>query len=455
MGVIALAPVRSLKPIGKPHLDWSLFSIWLALTSIGLVMVSSASISYAAANYGDPWFFAKRHLIYLFIGITAGALVASVPVSIWRRYSGLLFFVAVALLIVVLIPGVGRRVNGSQRWLALGLITVQASEIVKFCAIVFFAGFFERRQQELQQGWRGFLKPIGVVGVLVFLLLLEPDFGSSVVISATVVAMMFLAGVKLWQFVLLMMAGIGGLGLVAVLSPYRLQRLITFLDPWADQFNSGYQLTQSLIAFGRGEWFGVGLGNSVQKLFYLPEAHTDFIFAILAEEFGLLGAIVVIGLFVALVVRILKVAKNGIVSGERFSSYAVFGVGVLMAGQAFVNVGVASGLLPTKGLTLPFISYGGSSLVMGCVFMAFLLRVDWEQRHRPLAEAKSKTKKKGRGKKIKDKVLAESVSELAVDEQLEPGFLADGKWMRPVINGSEYADFDELGNDYAVAGEER
>ena len=381
MIVNALAPVGSLKAMAQPNIDWTMLSLWLALTSIGVVMVSSASISFAAANYGDPWFFTKRHIIYLLIGIAAGLLVVSVPVSIWQRYSGLLFFAAVALLIVVLIPGIGRRVNGSQRWLALGPITVQASEVAKFCAIVFFAGFFERRQQELQQGWRGFVKPIGVLAILVLLLLLEPDFGSSVVISATVVAMMFLAGVKLWQFGLLVIAGIGSLGLVAVLSPYRLQRLITFLDPWADQFNSGYQLIQSLIAFGRGEWLGVGLGNSVQKLFYLPEAHTDFIFAILAEEFGLLGALAVIGLFVALVVRIMGIARKGIVRGERFASFAVFGIGVLMAGQAFVNVGVASGLLPTKGLTLPFVSYGGSSLVMGCVFMAFLLRVDWEQRN--------------------------------------------------------------------------
>lgn len=407
MTIRALSPVTPLSLREQPQLDWMLITLWLSLVSVGLVMVSSASISFAASNYGDPWFFTKRHLIYLCLGIAAGVVVASIPMSVWRRYSGLLFIVAVVLLVAVLIPGVGRRVNGSQRWLAFGPITVQASEIAKFCAIVFFAGFFERRQQELQQGWRGFIKPIGVVGLLVLLLLMEPDFGSSVVISATVVAMMFLAGVKLWQFSLLVLGAVGSLGLVAVMSPYRLQRLVTFLDPWADQFNSGYQLTQSLIAFGRGEWFGVGLGNSVQKLFYLPEAHTDFIFAIVAEEFGLLGALVVMALFVSLVIRILAMARRGISSGDRFASFAVFGIAVLIAGQAFINVGVASGLLPTKGLTLPFISYGGSSLVMGCVFMAFLLRVDWEQRHKPVGAVKqskqrsvkkNKTKTAGRKK---------------------------------------------------------
>jgi cell division protein FtsW len=252
------------------------------------------------------------------------------------------------------------------------------SEIAKFCAVVFFASFFARRYQELHFGWQGFLKPLMVVGVFVGLLLLEPDFGSSVVLSATVFAMMFIAGVRMLHFLLLIVIGVGGLATVAVLSPYRMQRLITFLDPWADQFNTGYQLTQSLIGFGRGEWLGLGLGNSLQKLFFLPEAHTDFIFAIIAEEFGLIGAIVLMGIFATLILRIFNVAKQNLAAGKMFPALATFGIAILFSFQVFINMGVSSGLLPTKGLTLPFISYGGSSLLICCVLMAFVMRVQWE-----------------------------------------------------------------------------
>ena len=419
MSITAL-PTARLAPL--PHkiaqLDWSLVCLWLALMSIGLVMVSSASIGFAAVKYNDPWFFTKRHVIYLGIGAAAAVLVALVPLQVWRRYGVLLIIAAVVLLVLVFVPGLGRRVNGSQRWLVLGPITVQASEVVKFCAIIYFAGFFQRYQTALQANWKGLIKPLLLLGVLGGLLLLEPDFGSTVVLCATVVAMMFLAGIRLGHFALLLLAGFGALVAVAMVSPYRMQRLITFLDPWADQFNSGYQLTQSLIAFGRGEWFGVGLGNSVQKLLYLPEAHTDFIFAILAEEFGLIGALVVVGLFAALVWRILLLAKNGIANGDRFASFAAFGFAVLVAGQVFVNLGVASGLLPTKGLTLPFISYGGSSLVMCCAALGFLLRVDWEQRQTLMQAAQPEQKKPRR--KSKPKAVPATEPEIDVELPSEP-----------------------------------
>ncbi len=362
------------------RVDWTLLSLWLVLMSIGLIMVASASVAFAAANYGDAWYFAKRHGIYMVMGATLAAMVACVPMSVWQRYAGYFLLFTVLLLIIVLIPGIGKRVNGSQRWLSFGIISVQVSEIAKFCAVVFFASFFARRYHELHFGWQGFLKPLLVVGLFVVLLLLEPDFGSSVVLSATVFAMMFIAGVRMWHFMLLIGIGVASLGAVAVFSPYRMQRLITFLDPWADQFNTGYQLTQSLIGFGRGEWFGLGLGNSLQKLFFLPEAHTDFIFAIIAEEFGLVGATVIIGLFVALVLRIFMIAKNNLAVGKAFAAFAAFGVAILFSFQVFINVGVASGLLPTKGLTLPFISYGGSSLLISCILIAFVMRIEWEVR---------------------------------------------------------------------------
>lgn len=362
------------------RIDWTLLSLWLVLMSVGLVMVASASVAFAAANYGDAWYFAKRHGVYMAMGVTVAMVVVSIPMSVWQRYAGYFLLFTLLLLVIVLIPGVGKKVNGSQRWLSLGIISVQVSEIAKFCAVVFFASFFARRYHELHFGWQGFLKPLLVVGLFVVLLLLEPDFGSSVVLSATVFAMMFIAGVRMWHFLLLIGLGVASLGAVAVFSPYRMQRLITFLDPWADQFNTGYQLTQSLIGFGRGEWFGLGLGNSLQKLFFLPEAHTDFIFAIIAEEFGLIGATIVIGLFVALILRIFTIAKNNLAVGKAFAAFAAFGVAILFSFQVFINVGVASGLLPTKGLTLPFISYGGSSLLVSCVLLAFVMRIEWEVR---------------------------------------------------------------------------
>lgn len=377
-------------PLGL-RVDWTLLCLWLALMSIGLVMVASASVSFAAVTYDDAWFFAKRHAVYMAMGLVLAMFVACIPMSVWQAYAGPFLLLTLFLLVVVLIPGIGKRVNGSQRWISLGIISIQISEIAKFCAVVFFASFFARRYQELHFGWQGFLKPLLVVGVFVGLLLLEPDFGSSVVLCATVFAMMFIAGVRVWHFLLLIVIGVIGLGAVAIFSPYRMQRLITFLDPWADQFNTGYQLTQSLIGFGRGEWLGLGLGNSLQKLFFLPEAHTDFIFAIIAEEFGLLGATVIVALFVALIARILRIARENLAAGKMFPALAAFGIGILFSFQVFINIGVSSGLLPTKGLTLPFISYGGSSLLICCVLMAFVMRIHWESAQpgaTPVAEAK-------------------------------------------------------------------
>ncbi len=366
-----------------PQLDWTLFFVSLALVSFGLVMVASASVDFAAEHYNDPWFFAKRHAIFLGLGLIAAAAVFALPVSVWNRYAIVLLFGGLLLLTIVLVPGVGKTVNGARRWISLGGFSIQASEVAKFCFIVFFASFLARRIDEFRNSWSAFFKLIAILAIYVLLLLLEPDFGSSVVLCITAGAMMFVAGVPLIRFILLGIAGVGGLGLLAVMSPYRWQRLVTFLDPWAEQFSSGYQLVQSLIAFGRGEWFGLGLGNSLQKLFYLPEAHTDFIFAIVAEELGLVGAVCVIAAFVVLVWRILALALKANRKQQPFVAFVAVGVGVLFAAQAFINMGVASGLLPTKGLTLPFISSGGSSLIVSCSFIALLLRMDWEMNNEP------------------------------------------------------------------------
>lgn len=363
---------------GFRRLDFSLYATVAVLISIGLVMVASSSLDFAAERYHDTWFFVRKQVTFLAMGLVGGLVILAVPMSVWNKYSGLLLILAFFLLMAVLIPGIGKVVNGSRRWLSLGPFSMQASEIAKFCLIVYFASYLARRNEELRTQWSGFLKLTAVLLVIVLLLLLEPDFGSSVVISATLGCMMFVAGVPLARFILLAVSGVAGLALMAVASPYRWERLVAFMDPWARQFDSGYQLVQSLIAFGRGGWFGVGLGNSLQKLFFLPEAHTDFIFAIFTEEFGFIGAILLIAVFGFFLYRLLVLFKRASEKEQYFSSYVVFGIGVMLAMQAFINMGVASGLLPTKGLTLPFISYGGSSLLVTCGLMALVFRVNLE-----------------------------------------------------------------------------
>ncbi len=359
-------------------LNWTLVLTVLVLLSIGTIMVASASIDFAVANYQDPWFFVRRHLVYLLLSLIAALVVLAIPTTFWRQYGWMLFLVALFFLVIVLIPGVGRRVNGSQRWLQIGPITLQVSEMVKFCSIVFFGSYLSNSQYFLQTQWRELFKPLLMLVLLMWLLLLEPDFGGSVVLAATVGGMLFLAGAKLWQCILLLLSGISILAGLVWFTPYRMQRLVTFLDPWKDQFDSGYQLTQSLIAFGRGEWFGLGLGNSIQKMLYLPEAHTDFIFSIYAEEQGFIGVILLLALFMFLVYQIFLISKKAMLRNDTFVALVAFGVAVLFGFQILVNVSVASGFFPTKGLTLPFMSYGGSSLIISCVLIALLLRLDYD-----------------------------------------------------------------------------
>ncbi len=369
----------------KQSPDLRLIGLWLALLSIGLVMVASSSIAFAAANpaYLDGWYFVKRHLVFLLMSAAAATVILVTPVQTWQRLAPVLLTLALLLLVAVLIPGVGKRVNGAQRWIDFGFFAVQISEVAKFAVITFFAAYFAERPVTVAGSGREFLRLMAILGAVLALLVAEPDFGSAVIIAATVIAMMFIAGIKLRYFIPLVLLASALLGALAVFSPYRMQRLIAFLDPWADQFNSGYQLTQSLIAFGRGEWLGVGLGNSLQKLFYLPEAHTDFVFSILAEELGLMGGLLVLGAFALLIERMWRLAKLSVARGQLFAAHICYACAVLFALQVFVNVGMAAGLLPTKGLTLPFISYGGSSLIVSCALMALVVRVDLEMREVP------------------------------------------------------------------------
>ncbi len=360
--------------------DCSLLFVVLCLSLIGLVMVGSSSISTADQLTGSPFYYFWRQLVYLVAGFVALYIAYKVPLKFWSQSGLPLIFLSLLLLMLVFIPGLGKQVNGSTRWINLGLFNLQVSEFVKLFAIIYVAGYLVRHNDVLRTQSTGFLKPLGLLSVIVFLLLLEPDFGAAVVLMATTVGMLWLGGAKPWQFLVLIISLVALLGLLAVLSPYRMQRLTTFLDPWSDPFNSGFQLTQALIAFGRGEWFGVGLGSSVQKLFYLPEAHTDFLFAVMAEEMGLVAAVIVIALFSYIVFRALHIGLRAERHEHPFGGYLAYGLGLWIGLQAFINIGVNMGVLPTKGLTLPFMSYGGSSIVVMFIAVGLLLRVNFETR---------------------------------------------------------------------------
>jgi cell division protein FtsW len=363
-------------------MDMQLLFATLALLCLSWVMVSSASLDYAFQTTGDAFYFSKRHGVYVLLSLGVAAMILNIPYSRWRRIDVAFLVVAILLLVIVLFPHIGRRVNGSQRWLGLGFMTLQVSEIAKCAAIVFFAGYLVRRREEMRSSYWGFFKPFLVLGLLAALLLMEPDFGATVVIGASTLSLLFLAGAPLTRFLPLLALAIVGGGFLAVSESYRLARLLAFVNPWEESvmYGSGYQLTQSLIAIGRGEWHGVGLGHSVQKLFYLPEAHTDFVFSIWAEEAGLAGCVLIIGLFGLMIRRMFVIGRLAADRNEHFGALVAAGLALVIAYQAFINMGVASGLLPTKGLTLPFISYGGSSLMMSVVMSAMVLRLSFENR---------------------------------------------------------------------------
>jgi len=362
------------------HLDMRLILLAVALLVIGVLVVTSASMEVANAKHDSPFYYVIRHFIFLTLALFFAAASFLMPMKIWDRLGWLLLAAAFMLLVMVIVPGIGREVNGSMRWIRLGPINIQTSELAKLFMVVYLAGYLARRSREIRTHWWGFIKPMIVLVMMVVLLLLEPDFGAVVVLMGAALGMMFLGGVRLSQFLVLICVSLTSIAGLAVSQPYRMQRLVTFMDPWAEEnvFDSGYQLTQALIAFGRGEWWGVGIGNSVQKLFYLPEAHTDFVYAILAEETGLLGSIVVIALFFLLAWRIMHIARKAEQQEQFFSAYATYGIAFLFSAQALINIGVNTGLLPTKGLTLPLLSYGGSSLIVCCISIAMVLRVDYE-----------------------------------------------------------------------------
>ncbi len=369
---------RHIRAPWRLRVDPVLAVLGALLLLTGLVMVASSSVALADRELGAPFHYLNRQLVFLALG-TAGAAVALLtPTRVWERLSIAALVVALLLLAVVLLPGVGHTVNGSTRWLPLGPVSLQVSEPARLLLLIYIAGYLVRRHDHVRGSLSGFVRPMLTVTLACTLLLAEPDFGAATVLLAAVLGMMFVGGVRWRDLALLVLAAGASLAALALSSPYRLERLTAFLDPWADPFDSGFQLTQSLIAVGRGGWFGVGLGGGVQKLFYLPEAHTDFVFAVLAEELGVLGSVGTILLFGLLVWRCFGIARAAGLAGLPFQAYLVYGIGIWIGVQSFVNIGVSMGVLPTKGLTLPLISYGGSSLLVCCVALALVLRVHHE-----------------------------------------------------------------------------
>jgi cell division protein FtsW len=357
------------------YIDSVFLALVLAILLFGLVMVASASISIASQDTGNPFYFLERQLLTAVAGAVAAVLMFCCRTEHLERVSTGLLLAAVVMLFAVLVPGLGEVVNGGRRWLRVAGFTFQVSELARVLVLVYVASYAARRQEELRETFTGLVKPLGLLCLIAALLLAEPDFGAAAVLFATGFGMLFLGGARLRYVVLMTAAAAVLFAVLAVTSAYRLRRLTGFLDPWANPYSSGFQLTQSLIAIGRGKWLGVGLGNSVQKLFYLPEAHTDFLFAVLAEELGLAGVLLTLGLFVALIWRSFYIARLASQAGLDFQSYLAAGFGLWIGMQAFINIGVNMGVLPTKGLTLPMMSYGRSSLIVTLVWVGMLLRI--------------------------------------------------------------------------------
>ncbi|MCO4810678.1 MAG: putative lipid II flippase FtsW [Gammaproteobacteria bacterium] len=376
-------------------IDPVLLAITGALLLGGFVILASASISISDNAAGNPFFYIQRQLLAAAIGTVAGAICLFIPMQVWQKLGPLMLFTGLALLVVVLIPGIGHEVNGSTRWVRVGFMNLQVSEPARLCFLMYLAGYLVRRNKAVREEFAGFLRPMLVLTLACMLLLKEPDFGAAIVLLATALTMLFVSGARIRDFIVFFTVAVLAVVALTITAPYRMKRLTGFLDPWADPFDSGFQLTQSLIAIGRGEWFGVGLGESVQKLFYLPEAHTDFVFAVFAEEFGLLGSLLLIGLFLALLWRVFQLGIRAHNAERFFEAYVAIGLGTWLGLQAFINVGVNMGMLPTKGLTLPLISYGRSSLIITMICIGLLLRIH----HELAVDAKPVNRKRGRRKK--------------------------------------------------------
>ena len=376
-GLVSLAKPKEKLPDNSLY-DKGLLFLVLTLMCFGWVMVTSASMPVSEKLYNNEYYISFKHAFFIFASGISLAAVLLFKMEWWQKFNMHLLFVALILLIAVLL--VGNTVNGSRRWLPLGIFNLQAAEVAKLFFFSFLAGYLVRQHEQLRENVIGFAKPLVVFTLFAVLLLMQPDLGTVIVMFVTTVALLFLAGAKIWQFIALIACGLLAVFSLILLEPYRMRRVTSFIDPWADPFGSGYQLTQSLMAYGRGDWLGLGLGNSIQKLDYLPESHTDFIAAVVAEELGFIGLSVLVLLLGALVYKILKVGREAMEKEQHYNGFFAYAIGVWIAFQVFVNIGASAGMLPTKGLTLPFISYGGSSLIIFSVAIAVVLRIDHELR---------------------------------------------------------------------------
>ena len=368
----------SIRSENRLKIDLILLSAGFILLMIGMVMVSFASIAIADDQHGDPFFFLKKQFLAALIGCCAAFIGMFIPIRTWKNLSLPLLLLGITLLIIIFIPDIGRTVNGSTRWISVAGINFQVSEPARLCLLIYVAGYLVRRNRQLRESISGFIPPIIILCITCGLLLFEPDYGASVVLLLSIMPMLFSAGARIRDFTIFVAISMIGMTVIAFLTPERIERLYTFLEPWEYSQQGGFQLTQSLIAFGRGDWFGVGLGNGVQKLFYLPEVHTDFIFAVLVEELGLFGALVMILLFTILVIRIFQIALKAARLERLFEAYLSIGIGSWLAIQTCINIGVNIGALPTKGLTLPLISYGRSSLIITIIAIGMILRISHE-----------------------------------------------------------------------------
>ena len=383
----------SIRSENRLKIDLILLGAGFILLMIGMVMVSSASIAIADDQHGDPFFFLKKQFLAALIGCCAAFIGMVIPIRTWKNLSLPLLLLGITLLIIVFIPDIGRTVNGSTRWISVAGINFQVSEPARLCLLIYVAGYLVRRNRQLRESISGFIPPIIILCIACSLLLFEPDYGASVVLLLSIMPMLFSAGARIRDFAIFVAISMIGMTVIAFLTPERIERLYTFLEPWEYSQQGGFQLTQSLIAFGRGDWFGVGLGNGVQKLFYLPEVHTDFIFAVLVEELGLFGALVMILLFTILVIRIFQIALKAARLERLFEAYLSIGIGSWLAIQTCINIGVNIGALPTKGLTLPLVSYGRSSLIITIIAIGMILRISHEISGQNLNQKRASLKK--------------------------------------------------------------
>ena len=361
-------------------IDLILLSLFFVLSFSGLLILASASVHFSDSIYGNPSAIFNRQLFYFFLGLFGLLIFFVLPLNFWISYDRLLITLGFILLLLVFVPGIGFEVNGANRWIRVAGFGLQPSEIMKFLSILYVSCYSVRRIREIQSHWIGFFRPAIIIVSIISIILIQPDLGSSAVIFASVLGVLFVAGVKIKQFFIVALLGLVAVTLMIVFVPWRWERIISFIDPWSDPWGSGYQLTLSLMSIGRGDWFGVGLGQGLMKMGYLPDAHTDFIFSVIVEEMGILGGFIIVALLFGLSFRIFYIGRESLLRKNYFGFYFSYGVALLLGLHTFINVGVACGLLPTKGLTLPLISAGGTNLIIVCLMIGLILRVDYENK---------------------------------------------------------------------------